>query len=117
MQGLLLVLPVSTFYPDFTLCSAPFRPASALNQSPPSLSKPISEKDFMKTVFFCCLAEECRVRLFGTPWTEAYQAPLSMAFFRQGYWSGLPPPGDCPNPGIEQQQLSVLLLSETSAYE
>ena len=43
------------------------------------------------------------VRLFGTPWTVAYQAPLSMEFSRQEYWSGLPfpSPGDLPNPGIE----------------
>ena len=31
-----------------------------------------------------------RVRLFVTPWTVAYQAPLSMGFSRQEYWSGLP---------------------------
>ena len=38
-----------------------------------------------------------------TPWTVAYQALLSMGFFRQGYWSGLPfpSPGDLPNPGIK----------------
>ena len=48
-----------------------------------------------------------RVRLFATPWTVAYQAPLSMGwsmgFSRQEYWSGLPfpSPGDLPNPGIE----------------
>ena len=43
------------------------------------------------------------VRLFVTPWTVAYQAPLSMGFSRQEYWSGLPfpSPGDFPNPGIE----------------
>ena len=43
------------------------------------------------------------VRLFATPWTEARQAPLSMGFSRQEYWSGLscPPPGDLPNPGIK----------------
>ena len=42
-------------------------------------------------------------RLFATPWTVAYQAPLSMGFSRQEYWSGLPfpSPGDLPNPGIE----------------
>ena len=40
------------------------------------------------------------VRLFVTPWTVAHQAPLSMEFFRQGYWSGLPfpPPGDLTEP-------------------
>ena len=47
------------------------------------------------------------VRLFATPWTAACQAPLSMGFSRQEYWSGLPcpPPGDLPNPGIEPVSL------------
>ena len=38
-----------------------------------------------------------------TPWTVAHQAPLSMEFSRQEYWSGLPfpIPGDLPDPGIE----------------
>ena len=34
----------------------------------------------------------CRVQLYATPWTAARQAPLSMGFFRQEYWSGLPFP-------------------------
>ena len=44
-----------------------------------------------------------RVRLFVTPWTVAYQAPLSMGFSRQEYWSGLPfpSPWNLPDPGIE----------------
>ena len=44
-----------------------------------------------------------RVRLLVTAWTVAYQAPPSMGFSRQEYWSGLPfpSPGDLPNPGIE----------------
>ena len=43
------------------------------------------------------------VRLFATPWTVAYQAPLSMGFSRKEYWSGLPfpSPGSLPDPGIE----------------
>ena len=43
------------------------------------------------------------VRLFATPWTVASQAPLSMGFSKQEYWSRLPfpSPGDLPNPGIE----------------
>ena len=47
------------------------------------------------------------VRLFGMPWTVAYQAPLSMEFYRQEYWSGLPfpSPGDLPNPGTETVSL------------
>ena len=44
-----------------------------------------------------------RIRLFVTQWTVACQAPLSMGFSRQEYFSGLPcpPPGDLPDPGIE----------------
>ena len=39
----------------------------------------------------------------ATPWTVAFQAALSMGFYRQEYWSGLPfpSPGDHPNSGIE----------------
>ena len=49
-----------------------------------------------------------RGRLFATLWTVARQAPLSMRFFRQEYWSGLPfpPPGDLPNPGIKRTSLA-----------
>ena len=40
---------------------------------------------------------------FATPWTVAHQAPLSMGFSTQEYWSGLPfsSPGDLPDPGIK----------------
>ena len=43
----------------------------------------------------------------ATPWTVAHQAPPSMRFSRQEYWSGvpLPSPGDLPNPGIEPTSL------------
>ena len=43
------------------------------------------------------------VQLFATPWTVAYQTPLSLGFSRQWYWSGLPfpSPGDLPDPGIK----------------
>ena len=49
------------------------------------------------------------VRLFGTPWTVACQAPLSMEFSRQEYWSGLPFPssGDLPDPGMEPRFLAL----------
>ena len=42
-----------------------------------------------------------------TPWTVVHQAPLSMGFSRQEYWSGLPcpPPGDLPDPGIKPASL------------
>ena len=57
------------------------------------------------------------VRLFATPWTVAYQAPLSMGFSRQEYWSGLPfpSPEDLPDPGIKPQPPALqtdTLLSE-----
>ena len=44
-----------------------------------------------------------RVRLFATPWTVAHQAPLSMGFSRQEYWSGLPFPS--PN-NTENKQIA-----------
>ena len=56
-----------------------------------------------------CAQSLSRVRLFETPWTAACQAPLSMRFSRQEYWSGLPfpSPGDLPDSGIK-------LLSQVS---
>ena len=49
--------------------------------------------------FPCVLSCFSHVRLFATPWTVTHQAPLSMGFYRQEYWSGLPfpTPGDLPN--------------------
>ena len=44
-------------------------------------------KDF-QIVHIYMLSHFSRVRLFTTPWTVAYQAPLSMGFSRQEYWSG-----------------------------
>ena len=51
---------------------------------------------------FCIVSDS-----FVTLWTIALQAPLSMGFFRPGYWSGLPFPslGDLPHPGIEPMSL------------
>ena len=50
-----------------------------------------------------CVCVLSRVRLFEALWTVASQAPLSMRFPRQEYWSGLPFPfpGHLPDPGIE----------------
>ena len=54
-------------------------------------------------VVCCMLCHISHVWLSVAPWTVAHQAPLSMEFPRQEYWSGLPcpPPGDLPNSGIE----------------
>ena len=53
----------------------------------------------------CMLAKSLsRVQLCDPPWTVAHQAPLSMGFFRQEHWSGMPfpsPEGGLPDPGIE----------------
>ena len=64
---------------------------------------------------FCvCVCMLSCVQLFATPWTVAHQAPLSMEFFRQEYWSGLPfpSPGDLPDPGIEPMSLASPALAE-----
>ena len=52
-------------------------------------------------VFFVCVLSH--VSAFATLWTVVCQAPLSMGFSRQEYWSGLPfpTPGDLSNPGIK----------------
>ena len=53
------------------------------------------------------------VRLFVTPWTVAHQFPLSMEFYKQEYWSGLPFPilGYLPDPGIQPESIASLALA------
>ena len=68
----------------------------------------------------CMLSYFSCVRLFATLWTVAHQAPLSMGFSRQEYWSGLPCPssGDLPDPGIEPVSLvSPALQAGSSSTE
>ena len=57
-----------------------------------------------------------RVRLLVTPWTVARQAPPSMGFSRQEYWSGwpFPSPGDLPDPGIEPRSPALQADTVTS---
>ena len=71
-------------------------------------------------VCVCVCARACvgtqllsHVRLFVTPWTITCQAPLSMEFSRQEYWSGLPfpSPGDLPNPKMEPASLASPALA------
>ena len=57
-----------------------------------------------------------RFQLFEAPWTVAHQAPPSMGFSRQEYWSGLPfpSPGDLPDPGIEPRSPALQADALTS---
>ena len=52
------------------------------------------------------------VQLFATPWTAAYQAPLSMRFSRQEYWSGLP----FPSPKTSRSIFKALKIQFESVY-
>ena len=71
------------------------------------LLTPQTSSLFIYWCTFTCMAESvgCSVVswLFGTPWTIAHQAPLSIGFSRQEYWSGLPCPSpeDLPDSGFE----------------
>ena len=58
---------------------------------------------FYSHVHACLLSCLTHVQLFATTWTVAHQDPLSLGFFRQEYWCGLPCPipRDLLNPGIE----------------
>ena len=63
----------------------------------------------------CMLSHFSRVRLCAILWTTACQAPLSMGFSRQEYWSGLPfPPGDLSNPWIKPTSLMSPALAGDS---
>ena len=64
-------------------------------------------------VCVCLLSRFSCIRLFVTQWTEALQTPLSIGFFRQEYWSGLPCPslGNLLNPWIEPLSLTTPALA------
>ena len=68
----------------------------------------------------CVCVPSCssRVQLYATLWTVACQAPLSMGFSRQEYWSGLlcPPPGDLPDPGTEPESLNISCTGRQILY-
>ena len=72
-----------------------------LNPVSPVSKKGSSQKAAAMLVTQLCTSE--------TPWTIARQAPLSVGFSRQEYWSGLlhPPPGDHPDPGIKPRSPTV----------
>ena len=72
----------------------------------------------MNPIWFLVLCAQSLsyTQLFATPWTVAHQAPLSMGFSRQEYWSGLPfpSPGDLPDPGIEPRSPALQADALTS---
>ena len=61
----------------------------------------------------CVRSRFSSVRLFSALWTVALQAPVSMGFSRQEYWSGLAcsPPWDLPDPGIKPMSLTSPVLA------
>ena len=89
-EGFMKLSPKSVGFPTKVLPGRG-QPISTFNIFSPAFCPPLKVKSLS------------RVRLFATPWTVAYQAPLSMEFSRQWYWSGLPfpSPADHPDPGIE----------------
>ena len=74
-------------------------------------SKEFSELSFIFNYcdVLCAVLTRSVVSDSAIPWTAAHQAPLSMGFSRQEYWSRLPcpSPGDFPNPGIEPRSSSL----------
>ena len=70
---------------------------------------------WVNNIVTASVAQSCPTLV--TPWAVAHQAPLSMGFSKQEYWSGLPfpAPGDLPDPGIKPRSpalQAVSLLSE-----
>ena len=107
----------------------PFPPPGDLSNPGTEPGSPMLQADFLpseppgKPIHICCMLNHSSpVWLFVTQWTVAHQAPLSMGFSRQEYWSGLPcpPPGDLPDPGTEPISLMALPLAgrffTTSTY-
>ena len=74
-----------------------------------------SFSEILSVFFVCymCVSVLSRVQLFATPWTVAHQAPLSVEFSTQGYWSRLPfpPPGGLPDAGVKPTPLVSLALA------
>ena len=63
------------------------------------------------------LSHFSRVQLLATPWTAAYQAPPSMGFSRQEYWSGVPLPSPIQSPTHTFFDLASSLLTINSLFQ
>ena len=80
--------------------------------------KRISHDHIYLYTVMCCSLLLSRVQLFAIPWTVAHQAPLSVGFSRQKYWSGFPcpPPWDLPNSRFEPRSSILQAGSLPSEY-
>ena len=74
----------------------------------------LGQRSWIHTLKFkLCMCSIASVQLFAMQWTVAHQAPLSMEFSKQEYWSRLPcsSPRDIPDPGIEPASLTSPALA------
>ena len=104
--------PWDFFSSKFRKSVPPPPPASVERRVPVSRITP-NKISFHNWVVALCSVTQPYLTLV-TPWTVAHQAPLSMEFSRQEYWSGLPfpPPGDLPYPGIKPMSLTSPALAD-----
>ena len=102
-KGTLAELPTKA-----RLCRQPPQPVPVAVSPWATCSLPPSQ------ILYIVVKSVSRVRLLVTPWTVAHQAPLSMGFSRQAYWSGLPfpSPGDLPEPGIRPRYTALQGLTQ-----
>ena len=99
----------------------PWEPAAQPSYCHPFLWRILGARVCVRACMRACVRACVRARLLGrilrfvALWTVAHtvQAPLSMGFSRQEYWSGLPgpPPGDLSDPGIEPVSLTSPALA------
>ena len=100
--------------------SLTWNPAAAPTQIP-GLTPPMTHLALQSSPSYCFgptrSVSRSVVSDSATPWTVAHQAPLSMGFSRQEYWSGwpCPPPGDLPDPGMEPR--SPALQADSLPFE
>ena len=78
----------------------------------------MNEKDIVVALWDKSVCSVSHVQVFATPWTVAHQAPLSIDFSRQEYWSRLPflLPGDLPDPRIKPTSLNVSCIGRQILY-
>ena len=89
-----------------------FPPLLAVAQGRGIPLSPAQRRPPFRALWVCSQSLTC-VRLFAAPWTVARQAPLSLGFPRQEYWSGLPvpSPGGLPDQGLNPYLLQVSCIA------